>query len=329
MAAFRGNGRDGGRSGWFARAAGSFAIVFVGLLASVAPAHADAPTVVVSIKPIHSLVTSLMQGVGEPLLLVDGTASPHSWTLKPSQAAALSEAGLVVWIGAGMESYLASPIGSLVPDERVLELSELPAVELLPLRESGVWEPHAHEEDDSRADHDHAGYDPHLWLDPQNAIVIARAVAERLVALDPAHADLYQSNLAALTAAIEGLDSEAAAAFAPVQNAPYIVFHDAFQYLERRYDLNGVGAILLDPEQGASAARLSAIRDRLAEADVVCAFAEPQVDIGLLETAIEGTDVRIATLDPEGLAIEPGPALYGTLFEGLVRTMAECLSPPG
>ena len=332
------------------RAARSLLLLPLGLLGAVASALADAPTVVVSIKPVHSLAASVMQGVGEPVLLVDGNASPHSWTLKPSQAAALSDAGLVVWIGEGMESYLASPVGSLVPEERMLELSELPTIVLLPVREGGVWEPHVHDgeahaddehadaeqtedehddEDHAEEDHEHGGYDPHLWLDPANAIAIARAVADRLIALDPANEAAYETNLAALTDAIGRLDAAMAATLAPVHDAPYIVFHDAYQYLDQHYGLAGVGSITLDPEQAPGAARLAAIRARLAEADVVCAFAEPQVDPGLLETAIEGTNVRIATLDPEGIALEPGPALYAQLMDGLARTMAACLYPQG
>jgi zinc transport system substrate-binding protein len=334
---------------------GAALAVFLVLLSTIAPARADAPTVVVSIKPIHSLVASVMAGVGEPVLLVDGNVSPHSWTLKPSQAAALADAGLVVWIGDGLESYLAAPVESLVSADRVLELADLPAIELLPLREGGVWEPHvddgdahdsdehadgdhaeAHAEDDQdeHADdhaagehaHEHAGYDPHLWLDPENAVAIARAVADRLIAIDPANATSYRTNLAALTDAIGRLDAATAAALAPVHDAPYIVFHDAFQYFEKRYGLAGVGSITLDPEQGASAARLEAIRERLAEADVVCAFAEPRIDPGLLETAIEGSAVRVATLDPEGIALEPGPGLYARLIGDIAGILADCLA---
>jgi len=303
-----------------------FVIAAASVLWAIAPASADELDVVVSIKPIHSLVASLMAGVGEPALLVESGGSPHGYTLRPSQAAALSDADLVVWIGEGLESYLSAPLQSLVPEGKTLELATLPEIVLLPLRDSGVWEAH---DDAHDADHDHAGYDPHLWLDPHNAIVIARAVAERLAALDSAHAGIYETNLAALTEAIEVLDSKSAVALAPVRDAPFIVFHDAFQYFEQHYGLAGIGAILLDPEQGASAARLSSIRERLSEADVVCAFAEPQVDTGLLETAVEGIPVRIATLDPEGIALEPGPALYANLVDGLVRTMAACLSPQG
>lgn len=358
MAGFQRNRRGGRDAAWLARTARSLALVLVGLAASVAPARADGPAIVVSIKPIHSLVASVMDGVGEPMLLVESGGSPHGYTLKPSQASAMADADLVIWIGEGMESYLSAPIESLVRDDRVLELADLSGVVVLPLREGGVWEPHGHgdtehadddhagddhadeehaedEHADEHADedhaheHGHAWYDPHLWLDPQNALVMARAIADRLVALDPGHREAYEANLAALTDALERLDGELATMLTPVRATPYIVFHDAYQYFERRYGLTGVGSITLDPEQGASAARLSAIRERLAAADVVCAFAEPLVDQGLLDTAIEGTDVHVATLDPEGVLLDAGPALYATLISGLAQTMATCLASPG
>jgi zinc transport system substrate-binding protein len=334
------NRRLGKGAGGVGRAVGCFLVVVAGLLWAIAPVRAGEPSVVVSIKPVHSLVASVMEGVGEPVLLVESGGSPHGYTLKPSQAAALSDADLVVWIGEGLESYLSAPIASLVRGDRVLELADLAGIALLPLREGGVWEPHGRDDtghaDEKHADEDpadedhahepgHAGYDPHLWLDPQNALVMARIVADRLIALDPGHRDAYEENLAALTGEIERLDAEAAAALAPVRDRPYIVFHDAFQYFERHYELAGAGAILLDPEQGASAARLSAIRDRLAGADVVCAFAEPQIDTGLLETVVEDTAVRIAPLDPEGLGLKPGPELYALLMGDVVRTMTACL----
>ena len=372
MVGFQRNRRGGRDASWLARTARNLAPVLVGLVASIAPARADGPAIVVSIKPIHSLVASVMEGVGEPILLVESGGSPHGYTLKPSQASAMADADLVIWIGEGMESYLSAPIESLVQNDRVLELADLSGVVVLPLREGGVWEPHIHGDteraDDDHADNDHADeehadehagedhaedehaqeehadehaeedhahehghawYDPHLWLDPQNALVMARAIADRLVLLDPGHREAYEANLAALTDALEGLDGELATMLAPVRATPYIVFHDAYQYFERRYGLTGVGSITLDPEQGASAARLSAIRERLAAADVVCAFAEPLVDQGLLDTAIEGTDVRVATLDPEGVLLDAGPALYATLISGLAQTMATCLASPG
>jgi zinc transport system substrate-binding protein len=331
-----------GRAGAVLSAPAALAI----LLSSAMPAQADSPTVVVSIKPIHSLVASVMEGVGEPVLLVEGGASPHGYTLKPSQAAALSKADLVVWIGEGMETWLATPMETLVPAGNGLELADLSTITLLPGREGGVWEAHAHDEhadeehdhaEDEHVDeehdhaedehaHEHGGYDPHIWFDPHNAAAMARAVADRLMELDPDNAAAYEANLAALTAEIEALDTAAEAALAPVRDRPFIVFHDAYQYFEHHYGLAGVGSITLDPEQAPSAARLAAIRERLADADVVCAFAEPIMDPGLLETAVEGSDVTLATIDPEGIALEAGPALYGQLLGNLAEAMAACLA---
>jgi zinc transport system substrate-binding protein len=316
----------------------------LGLLAAAGPLQAaqDAPSVVVSIKPIHALVASVMAGVAEPDLIVEGNASPHAWTLKPSQAAALAEADLVVWVGEGLESYLAAPMQSLVPAGHGLELADLPSIGLLPVREGGVWEPHHHEgeehaddehveeehaeEEHAEGEHAHGGYDPHLWLDPQNAIAIATSVAARLVELDPAHADAYGANLAALTDRLERLDAETAARLAPLRDRPFIVFHDAYQYFEHRYGLAGAGSITLDPEQTPGAARLAAVRERLAAGGIVCAFAEPLFDQSLLETAVEGSGVRIATLDPEGVDLAPGPELYFELVGHVADTMANCLS---
>ncbi|MEX1109102.1 MAG: zinc ABC transporter substrate-binding protein, partial [Dongiaceae bacterium] len=118
-------------------------------------AASEAPSVVVSIKPIHALVAGVMEGVATPLLLVDGSASPHAYSLKPSQAGALAEADLVVWVGEGFEYFLEAPMESLVPAGHGLELAELPTIALLPVREGGVWD--AHDEGDADdAEHEHA-----------------------------------------------------------------------------------------------------------------------------------------------------------------------------
>ncbi|MDZ4736908.1 MAG: zinc ABC transporter substrate-binding protein [Rhodospirillaceae bacterium] len=301
---------------------------------------------VVSIKPVHALVAGVMDGVATPLLLVDGSASPHAYSLKPSQAAALAEADLVVWVGEGFEYFLEAPMESLVPEGHGLELADLSTIALLPVREGGVWDAddhgdgaaddHDHAEDDhdqadDEATHDnaHDGYDPHIWLDPDHAVAIVAAVAERLRSIDPANAGSYSDNEAALIEQLHALDAETQTMLAPLHDIPFIVFHDAYQYFERHYGLHAAGSITLDPEQKPGAARLAAIRDRLREGGVVCAFAEPGFDGALLETATEGTDVRLGQLDPEGIALEPGPALYPALIRDLAASLAACLAPTG
>ena len=116
-----------------------------------------APDVVVSIKPVHSLVASVMKGVGEPSLIVEGAASPHTYTLKPSNARALENADLVFWIGPGLEAFLDKPLQALPKKAKVVELEDAPGLTKLRFREGGAFEGHddgAHAE----AGEDHEGH---------------------------------------------------------------------------------------------------------------------------------------------------------------------------
>ena len=281
---------------------------------------AEAPRVIVSIKPIHSLAASVMAGVGVPELLVQGAASPHSYAMRPSDAARLDDAQVVFWIGPALEAFLVKPVASLAGDAAVLELEELPRLTLLPPREGGVWEPHMHEhgdaahddahgedehdhdEDEAHAEggHDHeAGtVDAHLWIDPDNAKVIAAAMAEALAGLDPAHGETYRANARDLAARIDALDAELAAALAPVRDRPFIVFHDAYQYFEAQYGLAAAGSITVSPDQPPGARRLAEIRAAIAARGAACVFREPQFEPALVELVIEGSGARQGELDP-------------------------------
>lgn len=299
------------------------------LLASliVLPAvAAPPPDVVVTVKPLHSLVSGVMQGVGAPYLLVRGAANPHAFALRPSDAKALSGAELVVWAGPGVETFLEKPLSTLARDAQVLTLVKEPSVRVLPVRKGGAWEAH---------DHDHAhedrpdaelGSDGHVWLDPLNAKVITDLIAARLSALDPARAPAYQANAARQKQAIDAVDAELRAALTPLKDRPFIVFHDAYHYLEDRYGLNAAGAITVSPDQPPGAARLSALRERINQAGAVCIFAEPQFEPALVRTLAQGTKARTGVLDPEGANIPDGPDLYGQLMRFNLRSLVDCLS---
>ena len=345
-------------------------------------ASADAPDVVVSITPIHSLVEGIMQGVGRPTLLVTGGASPHTWSMRPSDAEALENADVVVWVGEGLESFLVEPLEALTADAYVLELSRAEGIALLRFREGGVWEEHddhheegehhddehregkrhddEHDDDEHRKDaqkhhddedehhddehaeahgkededrhvhredgHEHHGgeYDMHLWLDPANAEVVAGAVADALSRLDPAHEGVYRENEAALRARLHALDEELAEAFAPVADQGFIVFHDAWQYLDTRYGLRAVGSVTVSPDQAPGAARLAEIHEKITGAEAACVFAEPQFEPRLVRTLAEGTGVATGVLDPLGAGLEAGPDLYFDLMRANARAFRAC-----
>lgn len=317
--------------------------LLIGLAAGIAwrtapaSAVAAAPRVVVTVKPVHSLVAAVMQGVGVPELLLEGSASPHAYALRPSGAAALAGADVVVWVGAGLETFLSRPLAALAPRALVLELARSGGVTLLPARSGGAWE--AHEEHPrepvARAgaagparDDGAAPPDVHLWLDPGNAAGIVRVVARELEQADPPHAGRYRENSARALARIAALDAELEHRLAPVRSVPYVVFHDAYQYFERRYGLAPAGAISVSPERSPGARRLTRVRERILRAGVRCVFAEPQFEPRLVATLVEGTRARTGVLDPLGADLPPGPEAWFALMRNLADALAACLAVP-
>lgn len=307
------------------RAAAGF-IVAWGLAAFAGPALA-APEVVATIKPIHSLVAAVMQGVGTPVLLVKGAASPHTYSLKPSDAAALQRADIVFWTGHGMEVFLEGAVGSLAPGARLVELSEAPGITLLPPREGGTFEPHDDGDAAAHEEHGDREWDMHVFLDPQNAKAMVTDIAETLAAVDPANAAAYRANAEAEREALDALTAAIAEELAPVAGRPFVVFHDAYQYFQKRFGLNAVGSITVNPETLPGAARVDEIHSKLGELDAACVFAEPQFDARLIEVLIEGTSAKAGTLDPEGAALAEGPGLYASLLKSLADGLKACLQP--
>ncbi|MCR6499734.1 zinc ABC transporter substrate-binding protein ZnuA [Shinella sp. CPCC 101442] len=322
-------------------------------------ARAEVPDVVVSIKPIHSLVAAIMQGVGEPKLIVEGAASPHTYSLKPSNASALQDADLVFWVGHGLEAFLEKPLESLGSKATIVELDDAPGIEKLQFREGGPFEAHTHEGEEGHeheghshdeAGHDHAKeaeeahdhaaeaghaheehgeFDMHLWLNPQNARAIAAEAARALSEKDPANAETYNKNLAGLTERLTALDREIGETVAPVKEKPFIVFHDAYQYFEHHYGVHAAGSITVSPETLPGAERLTQIRDKVKTLGATCVFAEPQFEPKLVNVVIEGTSAKSGVLDPEAATLEPGPDLYFTLMKSIATSLHDCLGQAG
>jgi zinc transport system substrate-binding protein len=292
------------------------------LAASLAiPAAADAPKVAASIAPIHSLVATVMAGVGAPVLIVDPQQSEHTFQLKPSQARALTESRLIVWVGPEDEPMLVRTIAALPKQARVITLTKLEGLALLPRRGGEGWE--------QDQDHGHRGaagrVDPHIWLDPDMARSIVTAIRDALIALDPPNSDRYLSNARTADTTMRDLDGELRAALTPLKGRRFLVFHDAYQYFERRYGLAAAGAIALSPELAPGARHIADLRARIRAGGIVCVFTEPQFSPALVETVTQGLAVHTAVLDGIGAAYAPGPALWFDMMRGLARSFAGCL----
>lgn len=318
------------RSGTFCASIAALTTLFVG------QAMADAPKVIASIKPIHSLVSQVMAGVGEPGIIVDGAGSPHTYSLMPSKAAELQEADVIFWVGGALEPFLVKPVETLGAEAKVVELAKAPGVTLLPYREGGPFETHAHEEhaqghDESHAEADHHDEgrdeaDMHLWLDPQNAKALLAEIEEVLSTADPENAERYEQNVKSAIAGIDALQAEIEAEIARVKGQPFIVFHDAYQYFENRFGIPASGSITVSPEVAPGAHRVAEMREKVERLGAICVFAEPQFEPKIINTVIEGTKARSGVLDPEGADIPNGPELYGTLLRNIAKSLRNCLS---
>jgi zinc transport system substrate-binding protein len=298
-----------------------------------------APQVVVSIKPIHSLAAGVMQGVASPILLLEPPNSPHYFQLRPSHAKLLQEADLMIWVGPDLENFLSTPLKNLNQPKRLLTLAQLPEIKKLPLRNDEYWPAHDHSHDHSHEhkhestqdDHHHphpaldgANMDAHLWLDTDNAQHIVNAIAAHLTQLDPIHAEQYAANAQALTQRLAQLTIFIQNRLKGLKNQPFLVFHDAYQYFEARFDLPSLGAIAAGDASDPGPARIEEVRGIIRDGRAACVFSEPEFNQSFVQTVIDGTGAQAAIIDPLGSAIAPGPQFYPALLRAVATGLAEC-----
>ena len=297
-------------------------------------AMADVPNVVTDIAPVHGLVARVMEGVGTPQLIVPPSASPHDHAMRPSEARALSQADVVVWMGHTLTPWLEGSIDALAAGADQIELQDIAPVSLS-FREGVGFEAHEHEghghDDhadeghDDHGDEDHGDeVDPHMWLDPQNAIGWVNVIADRLAAQDPENASVYRANSSAAVAEISMLSDQIAARMEPLQGRSFVVFHDAFHYFEARYGVEAAGAISASDAQAPSPRRLREIEHVIEDAGAKCVFAEPQFNPGIVEAVAGQTNVHM--IDPIGFELTLGPQMYLQLLSQIADGFEVCLS---
>jgi len=305
---------------------------------------ADVPNVAADIAPIHSLVSKVMDGVGEPKLVIQSGASPHGYRLRPSEAKALQDANLIFWMGEELTPWLDGAIDTLASNASVTSLLDQEGVVLHEFREGALFEAHdhsAHDDHDDHKDHDdhddhddhkdhddhddHGSHDPHAWLSPENAKLWLNIIASKLSVSDPENAATYFMNAAAGQAEIEAMIAEVSATLKPVQGGKFVVFHDAYQYFENDFDFYASGAISLGDSSDPSPARIEKVQKRIRDEGIQCVLAEPQYKKGLVATVMEGSDATASVIDPLGAELEAGPKLYTQLIKNMAKTLRNCL----
>lgn len=297
------------------------------LLSSVsARAAGDAPPVAVTVRPLHSLVAAVMIGVGKPDLVISGNTLARNYVPVAGEADRLAKARIVFWVGPMLERNLVRPLASISGATDVIAVSEAAGIVLRPSRSSGAW---ALEDDAPIGSGMFSEFDGDLWLDPRNARAIAAAVTARLGAADPAHAGRYTSNAAKLYQGLDALDASLQQQLGPVASSRFLVYRDNYQYLEQRYRLSAAGAVLGATGEPPGPIRMEAVRRQIKLSHARCVFGEPDSPEELIDAVTDGLGVRTGVLDPEGVALKPGPDLYFDLMNGLLGSLRKCLVGKG
>ena len=314
--------------------------------------------VVTTIKPLHSLISSVMEGVGKPSLIIEGTNNPHTFVFKPSHAEMIENADIVFWIGEDLEAFMEKPLESLAKNAKTISFMDLASIEKLKFREQNIFDDHddhGHDDhddhghkDDDHDDHDdhdghddehdghddhddHAGhhdghnhgeFDAHIWLDPANAKEMVLEISHELSELDPTNKSKYEDNASKTIVVLDKLIEEVDKSLS--KDISYIVFHDAYQYFEKRFGVIPAGALTLNPDVLPGAKQIADIQDVINDKGIKCIFSEPQYNPKIIETL--GNDMNISTgvMDPLGAYIDAGPSMYSDLINQIANSIKDC-----
>jgi zinc transport system substrate-binding protein len=345
----------------------SLALSIISILTFFTPVNAEVK-VVTSIKPLHSLASYVMDGVGKPDLIVDGYASPHGFSMKPSHARMLQNADLIFWVGEDLENFLEKPLSSIAKKAEKIELIEIKGLQVLKFRERNIFDDHDDHDHDGHAkkkkddhddhdhdghakkkkddhdDHDHDGhakkkkddhddhdgheghahgeFDPHIWLDPINAKVILNEMVEHLIENDPKNEAKYKSNL---DKALKDIDKLTIDVMTELSNSvSSIVFHDAYQYFEKRFNVNILGAFTVNTDVMPGAEQLAEIREIIEHDKVACVFSEPQFNPDIIKAVAKDMNIKTGVVDPLGATLNPGKDLYFDLIRNMSASFKGC-----
>ena len=339
-----------------------FSIIILFVFSSINAFATETTGVISTIQPINSLVSAVIGNTGKTISIIPAEQSPHNYKLKPSDVKVLQNGNIIFYVSNHLESSVTKVFKNLPKNIKLINLMEESGINHLAIRDNAAWERHDHHGDD-HDDHDKHGKkhddhddhekhgkkhddhddhekhgkkhddhddhekedDVHIWLSPDNAIKIVQKVNKVLSLYFPENSKIYNQNTTKFIDKIRNLKMELIKELSPIKNKPYIVFHDAYQYFEKTFELNAVGSVALEGDIASSPKQISIIKDKIVKSKASCVFQEPQFDSKLVKIVVEGTDAKIGTLDPLGVNISENKDFYLQLLTNMTKSLKECL----
>ena len=314
-----------------------FSIIALFICSGVNVFATETTGVISTIQPINSLVSAIIGNTGKSITIIPSEQSPHDFKLKPSDVKVLQNGNIIFYVSNHLESSITKVFKNLPKNIKLINLMEESGVNHLAIRDNDAWERHDHHGHDDHDVHDKHGKkhddhddhekedDVHVWLSPDNAIKIVQKVNKVLSLYFPENSKIYNDNTTKFIDKIRNLKMELVKELSPIKNKPYIVFHDAYQYFEKTFELNAVGSVALEGDIASSPKQISIIKDKIVKSKASCVFQEPQFDSKLVKIVVEGTDAKIGTLDPLGVNISENKDFYLQLLTNMTKSLKECL----
>ena len=276
--------------------------------------------VVTTIKPIHSLVAGVMDGLGSPSLIVDGSNSPHNFSLKPSHAKMIEDAEIIFWAGEDLETFMIKPLESIANNATKVSFMDLDSIIKLKFKEENILEVEGYDDDHDK--HADGEFDAHIWLDPKNAIEIVNEIAKTLSLKDPNNKNVYYSNAEKLNHSLNELIKKINLSIN--KDARFIVFHDAYQYFEKRFDVSSAGALILNEEALPSAKKVSEIHKIIKKQNINCIISEPQFNPNIIKSIAQDSSILTRSFDPLGSSFDTNKNLYFEMILSLSNSLKDC-----
>lgn len=281
------------------------------------PAVASAqPNLVTTIKPLGLIANDIAGNHASVEVLLPDSASPHDYALKPSDLKKISSADAVFWVGPELELFLEKLLSDA---DNAVRLTSYPGMPVRYFEEGS----HGHDDHDHH-DHSHDGIDGHIWLGPDQSIVIALAVKDKLSKIDPENAKAYEDNYTAFKTELEQAKLALQTRLAAFNNKGYFLFHDAYGYFEDAFKLSPLGHLTINPDRKPGAKTLVAIRGAIKEGKAQCVFSEPQFNPAMVSTLVKGTDTKVLVLDPMATDLKVGSNQYVDFLNQLGSQYLSC-----